>query len=116
MGSARRSGKPRVRHGGPESRLRFRCWMNIVDPMHLLGIRLDRGNIEIYDHGFLTAPDQNAGKRLIVPGVDFLVRHEWRHVDEIPRSGFGGELQPIAPFHARLAADDIDDALDWPVM
>src|SRR3984893_1295019 len=112
----RRSDKPRVKTSWPESGLRLRCWMNIVDPMHLLGIRLDRSNVEIHDHGFLTAPDQNTRKRLIVTGIDLLVRHEWRHVDEVPRSGFGGELQPIAPFHARLAADDIDDALDRPVM
>src|SRR6266851_7338255 len=46
----------------------FRWWMNLVDPMHLLGIRLDRGDVEIDDHGFLTAPDQNARKRLVVAG------------------------------------------------
>src|ERR1700674_2165753 len=37
-GQRRRSDKSRVRRRGPESRLRFRRRMNIVDPMHLLGI------------------------------------------------------------------------------
>ena len=33
-----------------------------------------------------------------------------------PGSGFGGEFELVAPLHARLAADDVDDALDRPVM
>ena len=37
-------------------------------------------------------------------GVDLLVRHVGRHVDEIARAGLGHEFQPLAPAHARASA------------
>src|SRR5262249_54006455 len=49
-------------------------------------------------------------------GVDLLVRYERRHIDEIARTGFGRELQPFAPTHARLAAHHVDDALQLAVV
>ena len=33
-----------------------------------------------------------------------------------PASGLGDELEPLAPAHARLAAHDVDDALQRAVM
>src|SRR5262249_5590156 len=45
-----------------------------------------------------------------------LVGYERRHIDEIARTGFGGEFQPLAPTHARLAAHHVDDALELAVV
>src|SRR3989454_10252584 len=44
------------------------------------------------------------------------MRDERRDVDEVAGAGFGDELELVAPAHARLAADYIDDALDRAVM
>ena len=33
----------------------------------------------------------------VAAGVDLLVRHERRHVDEVARAGFGGELERVRP-------------------
>ena len=45
-------------------------------------------------------------------GVDLLVRHVRRHVDEVARAGLGGELELLAPAHARAALDDVDHAFE----
>src|SRR6266481_1882374 len=42
--------------------------------------------------------------------------YERRHIDEIARTGFGGEFQPLAPAHARLSAHHVDDALQLTVV
>ena len=42
--------------------------------------------------------------------------YERRHIDEIARTGFGGEFQPLAPAHARLPAHHVDDALQLTVV
>ncbi len=57
---------------------------------------------------------QDSGSR--VRGVDFLMRHKWRHMDEITGPGFGHEFQIVSPAHARLAAHHVDDALDRAMM
>ena len=49
-------------------------------------------------------------------GVDLLVRHVGRHVDEVARAGLGGELQLLAPAHARPAPHDVDHALEVAVV
>src|SRR5262249_48716683 len=38
--------------------------------------------------------------------------HVGRDVDEVTRARVGDELQLLVPAHARLAADDVDDALE----
>ena len=53
---------------------------------------------------------------LVGARVDLLVGHVGRHEDEVPGPGIGDELQALAPAHARPAADDVDHALDGPVM
>src|SRR4051794_6172679 len=89
--------------------------MDVVDPVHLFGL-LDDWDIEVDDHGLLAAAAEHAGERLRVARVDFLVRHVGRDVDEVAGTGFGDELQLVAPAHARLAAHDVDDAFDGAVM
>ena len=49
-------------------------------------------------------------------GVDLLVRHVGRHVDEVARPGLGDELQRLAPAHARPALDDVDHAFQRAVV
>lgn len=89
--------------------------MCIVDPSHLFR-RLDCRNVEVDDDGFLAASHENAFERLVGAGVDLLVRNVRRNVDEVAGSGFGGELELIAPTHASAAFDDIDDAFNLAVM
>ena len=49
-------------------------------------------------------------------GVDLLVRHVGRHVDEVAGPRLGGELQLLAPAHPGAAADHVDHALQRPVV
>src|SRR5262249_51483436 len=65
---------------------------------------------------FVVAAHHHAFERLARAGVDFLVGYERRHIDEIAWTGFGGEFQPLAPTHARLAAHHVDDALQFAVV
>src|SRR6202165_1818685 len=44
------------------------------------------------------------------------MREVGRGGDEVAGAGFGDELELVAPAHARLAADDVDHALDRAVM
>ena len=85
--------------------------MNVVHPVHSLRL-LDAGDVEIHDHRFLPAAAKHTRQWLDIGSVDLLVRHEWRHMNEITRAGFGNEFQIITPAHARLAAHQVDDALD----
>jgi len=75
-----------------------------------------RLDIEIDDDRFLSGADQHAFQRLVATGIDFLMRHEWRHEDEIAGAGFGHEFKIVTPAHPRLALDDIDDAFEIAVM
>ncbi len=65
---------------------------------------LDRLDVEVHRHGLAVAAAQHALERLGRAGVDFLVRHIGRHVDEVARSGLGRELELLAPAHARASA------------
>src|SRR5262249_42159729 len=77
---------------------------------------LHRLDVEVDHDGLVIATHHYAFERLARAGVDLLVRYERRHIDEIARTGFGGELQPLAPTHARLAAHHVDDALQLAVV
>ena len=95
--------------------LRLGRRMDVVHPVHRLRF-LHHRNVEIHHHRLLAAAAEHAGQRLGVGGIDLLVRHEGRHVDEIAGPGFGDELERVAPAHARLAAHHVDHALDRAVM
>ena len=72
--------------------------------------------VQIYDDRILTASYHHRFARFVDPGVDFLVRHIRRHVNEISRTGFLAEFQSIAPPHARAAAHDVEDRFEFAVM
>ena len=57
--------------------------MNVVNPLYLFRVRLDIRQVEIDDHRLLAAAHQHARQRLVVARIDFLVRDEWRHVNEV---------------------------------
>ena len=89
--------------------------MNAVHPINRFRI-FYRRDIEIDDHRILPAAQQHAFQRLVFIGIDFLVRHIRRHVDEIAGAGLRHELQPLAPTHARTALHDINHALHRAMM
>src|SRR5262245_33954197 len=86
-----------------------------VDPGDVFGF-LDSLDVEIDDHSFVVAADHDAFERLIAVRIDLLMRHERRHIDEIAWTSGRGELERLAPTHARAAANDIDHALELAVM
>lgn len=89
--------------------------VSVVNPPDLLG-RLNRGYVQVDDDRFLPASHEYAFERLIGAGVDLLVRHVRRDVDEVAGSGVSGELEMIAPTYASAAFDDVDDAFKLAVM
>jgi len=66
--------------------------------MHFFRVGLDVGQVEVHDDRLLAAAHENARQRLVVAGVDLLVRDERRHVDEVAGAGFGGEFEPVFAF------------------
>lgn len=89
--------------------------VNRVDPVHTPRVFGDR-DVEVDDYGLLVAANQDALKRLILAGVDLLVWHIGRHIDEIPGARFTDELELLAPAHSRFAGKDVDDAFERTVM
>src|SRR3954465_12441909 len=90
--------------------------MNVVYPVHLLWVWLDLGKIEVDHDRLLTAAHDDAGERLVSAGIDLLVRHVRRDVDEVAGTRLRRELESLPPTHPRLAADHVDHALDRTVM
>src|SRR3954447_1732331 len=90
--------------------------MNVVYPVHLLWVWLDLGKIEIDHDRLLTAAYDDAGERVVGAGIDLLVRHVRRDVDEVAGTRLGRELEALAPPHPRLAADHVDHTFDRAVM
>src|SRR5580765_3732765 len=86
-----------------------------VDPPHRLGL-LDRLDVEVDRDRLAVAAAEHALERLVAAGVDLLVRHPRRDVDEVARPGLGGELERLAPAHPRPPLDDVDDAFERAVM
>ena len=58
--------------------------MDRIDPRNLLWL-LDRLDVEINYDGFVVAAHKDTFERLILARIDFLVRHEGRHIDKIAR-------------------------------
>ena len=87
-----------------------------VHPAYLTG-HLDRYDIrQVHSDRLAITPHQYTLQLLVPQRIDFLMRHVWRHIDEIPRPCFGGEFQLLAPAHAGFAAEDVDDGLEVPVV
>src|SRR5262245_3734186 len=89
--------------------------MDRVDPWHLLRL-LDRLDVEVDHHGLIVAAHQHAFERLVRAGIDLLMRHIRRYEDEVAGAGLGGEFEPLAPAHARLATHYVDHALERTMM
>ena len=89
--------------------------VNIVHPVHLFRL-LNHRYLEIHHDGFLTTAAQHARQRFVLGRVDFLVWHVGRNVDEIAGPSLGHELKILAPSHARLATDNINDAFNGAVV
>ena len=89
--------------------------MDRIDPGNLLR-RLGRSNVEVDDDRLLAAANEDAAESLVSAGVNLLVGHERRHVDEISGPGLSHELQAITPAHPGPATDDINHALEVPVV
>src|SRR5262245_7827552 len=89
--------------------------MDRIDPKDLLGLlhRLDR---KIDNHRLIVAANDHAFERFVRAGIDLLVGHERRYIDEIAGTGFGYELQSFSPAHAGFAAHHVNDTLEFPVM
>ena len=50
----------------------------------------------------------------VVVRIDFLVRDIRRHVNEVARTGFRHEFEPLTPPHAGAPAYHVNDALTGP--
>src|SRR3569832_2202340 len=91
-------------------------WVDRVDPVDLFG-RLDWRNVgDIDHHRLVVRAHQHALQGLGRVGVDLLVRHEWRHIDEIARIRLGDVFEVLAPAHASVARHDVDHALLFAVL
>lgn len=90
--------------------------MRRVDPFHRRRLlnRLDARQVD--GHGLGVAAHEDAFEDLVGTGVDLLVRHVGRHVYEVAGAGLGGELELLAPAHARAALEDVDDGLEVAVV
>jgi hypothetical protein len=80
------------------------------------GLCLWAFDIEIDHDGILTTSYDDSFTGFVGEGVDLLVRHVWRNIDEIAGAGFTAEFQVVAPSHAGPAANDIEDGFQVAVV
>ena len=112
--AGRRHRDRRRRAGGDRQGLVGR--VNVVHPLHVLGIGFDIGQVEVDDDRLLVAADDDARQRCVGTGVDLLVRHVRRDVDEVAGPGFRGEFEMVAPPHPGASRNHIDHALEVSVV
>jgi hypothetical protein len=89
--------------------------MGRVDPVYLFR-RLHRLNIEVNNDGLLVIAHDDAGERFVLVGINFLMRNERWHIDEVARPTFGNEFEALSPPHPRAATDHVDYALQFSVV
>ena len=89
--------------------------MRRVYPQNRIGF-FHRLDVDVDSHRLPVAATQHAFQQLGGAGIDFLVRHIRRHVDEIARPRLGDKFKPVAPPHAGTTLDDINYALQMPVV
>ncbi len=80
------------------------------------GRRFRGCDIEVYNDGILPAADNYGLARLVVPGVDLLMRHVRWDIDEVAGAGFRAEFKMIAPAHAGAALHDVEDGFKFAMM
>src|SRR5262249_9757990 len=69
-----------------------------------------------HDEPLLPTARQHAMQLRVVAGVDFLMRHVRRHVNEVALTGFGNEFEAIAPAQPRDSPDHVDDTFQITMM
>src|ERR1700712_4840939 len=89
--------------------------MGGVCPRHTFGLA-GAFDVQVDDDRVLAATGNHALQRLVVEGVDLLVWHKRRDVDETARACLVGVLQSLTPTHPGPAAEDVDDAFEFAVM
>ena len=89
--------------------------MDRIDPSDGLGL-LDRLDVEIDGNRLAIAAHQHTFEHVVGAGIDLLMRHIGRDIDEIARAGLGHEFEMITPTHAGTPFDDINDAFEVPVV
>jgi hypothetical protein len=85
-----------------------------VDPVDLFRW-LGRLNLQINDNRILTAADKDTSEILGIARVDLLMGYEWRYVNAIAWPCLGDKLEVFAPSHTCTAADDVNDAFQFPM-
>jgi len=73
-------------------------------------------HVQIHDDRILSASDNDGFAGFIRPSVDLLMRDVGRDINKIPRPGFAGELEMVAPAHACPAAHNIEDGFKLAMM
>jgi hypothetical protein len=89
--------------------------MHVVDPSDFFR-RFYGRDVEIHNDWLLATSHEHTFERLVSAGVDLLMRHIRRNVDEVARPGFSSEFEMIPPTHSRLALDHVDDAFKFSVV
>ncbi|GJE46202.1 hypothetical protein AEGHOMDF_5402 [Methylobacterium soli] len=84
--------------------------MDGLGPLH----RLDIGQVD--DDRLVVRAHQHAMQGLVRRGIDLLMRHEGGHEDEVAGARLGDVFEPLAPAHPGAARDDVDHALEHPVV
>ncbi len=84
-------------------------WINPIDFLWLFH-RIDIGDVD--HHRLVVGSHQHAFEHVLGIGIDFLVRHKGWYLDEVASAGFRDIFEPVAPTHARLAANDKDYAFE----
>lgn len=73
-------------------------------------------DVQIHDHGILSASDYHCFTRHICAGIDLLMWDVGRNVNEIAGVSLIAELQALSPTHARATSDDEDHCLQLAMM
>ena len=72
--------------------------------------RLWAFHVQIDHNRVLAAAHYDGFARFVGFGIDLLMWHLGRNVDEIARSSFASELQVVTPAHAGAAFDDVKNS------
>jgi len=87
-------------------------WVHPKDGFGPLG----RFDVEIDRHRLSVTATQHALEHFMLAGIDFLVWDVRRYVNKVTRTRLGNEFQLIAPAHPGATSNDINDALQRPMM
>ncbi len=69
-----------------------------INPFHIFWL-FHRLDVQVHYNRLTVTSNKYAFQHIVLAGVDFLVRHKGRHINEIARPGFRREFKPLAPAH-----------------